>query len=58
MLVNYGAHTALVTFVAHLAYGAIVGGFTAGRALLVSPVVDRQRQRAPTLTTLALNSAT
>jgi hypothetical protein len=30
MLFNYGASTAVVTLVAHLAYGAIVGGFTAG----------------------------
>jgi hypothetical protein len=30
MLVNYGRHTALVTVVGHLAYGAIVGGFAAG----------------------------
>jgi hypothetical protein len=30
MLVNYGRQTALVTFVLHLAYGAIVGGFAAG----------------------------
>ena len=30
MLVNYGRWTAGVTFVLHLAYGAIVGGFAAG----------------------------
>jgi hypothetical protein len=30
MLHNYGRHTALATIVAHLAYGAIVGGFAAG----------------------------
>lgn len=30
MLSNYGRHTALVTVVAHVAYGAIVGGFAAG----------------------------
>ncbi len=30
MLVNYGRHTAAVMIVAHLAYGAIVGGFAAG----------------------------
>jgi hypothetical protein len=30
MLRNYGPHTALVTVVAHIAYGAIVGGFAAG----------------------------
>lgn len=30
MLVNYGRHTALVTVVGHVAYGAIVGGFAAG----------------------------
>jgi hypothetical protein len=30
MLLNYGRHTAIVTFVLHLAYGAIVGGFAAG----------------------------
>jgi hypothetical protein len=30
MLRNYGRHTALVTAVAHVAYGAIVGGFAAG----------------------------
>jgi hypothetical protein len=30
MLRNYGRHTALGTVLAHLAYGAIVGGFTAG----------------------------
>jgi hypothetical protein len=30
MLRNYGRHTALATIVAHLAYGAIVGGFAAG----------------------------
>ncbi len=30
MLVNYGRQTALVTFVLHLAYGTIVGGFAAG----------------------------
>jgi hypothetical protein len=30
MLRNYGRYTALATTVAHLAYGAIVGGFAAG----------------------------
>jgi hypothetical protein len=30
MLRNYGRHTALATIVAHIAYGAIVGGFAAG----------------------------
>jgi hypothetical protein len=30
MLLNYGRHTAVVTIVAHMAYGAIVGGFAAG----------------------------
>ncbi|MGH2932737.1 MAG: hypothetical protein ACRDKK_07735 [Gaiellaceae bacterium] len=30
MLRNYGRHTALATLIAHLAYGAIVGGFAAG----------------------------
>jgi hypothetical protein len=30
MLVNYGRMTAVVTFVLHLAYGAIVGAFTVG----------------------------
>lgn len=30
MLRNYGRYTALATAVAHLAYGAIVGGFAAG----------------------------
>jgi len=30
MLANYGRNTAAVTFVLHLAYGAIVGGFAAG----------------------------
>jgi hypothetical protein len=30
MLWNYGPHTALVTVAAHIAYGAIVGGFAAG----------------------------
>jgi hypothetical protein len=30
MLVNYGRHTAIGNLVAHVAYGAIVGGFTAG----------------------------
>ena len=30
MLVNYGRHTALLTVLAHVAYGAIVGGFAAG----------------------------
>jgi hypothetical protein len=30
MLLNYGRHTALVTVLAHLAYGALVGGFAAG----------------------------
>jgi hypothetical protein len=30
MLFNYGRHTALVTVIGHLAYGAIVGGFAAG----------------------------
>ena len=29
MLVNYGRATAVVTVVAHLAYGAIVGAFAA-----------------------------
>jgi hypothetical protein len=29
LLVNYGRRTALWTFVVHIAYGAIVGGFTA-----------------------------
>jgi hypothetical protein len=30
MLRNYGRYTALATAVAHLAYGAVVGGFAAG----------------------------
>ena len=30
MLANYGRNTATVTFVLHLAYGAIVGAFAAG----------------------------
>jgi hypothetical protein len=30
MLWNYGRHTALVTVLGHIAYGAIVGGFAAG----------------------------
>ena len=30
MLFNYGRQTALVTFLLHLAYGAIVGAFSAG----------------------------
>lgn len=30
MLRNYGRHSALASIVAHVAYGAIVGGFTAG----------------------------
>jgi hypothetical protein len=30
MLVNYGRHTVIATFLAHVAYGAIVGGFAAG----------------------------
>ena len=30
MLMNYGRHTALGTLIAHVAYGAIVGGFAAG----------------------------
>ncbi len=30
LLLNYGPHTAAVTVAAHLAYGAIVGGFAAG----------------------------
>jgi hypothetical protein len=30
MLWNYGRHTVLVTVLAHLAYGALVGGFAAG----------------------------
>jgi hypothetical protein len=30
MLTNYGRHTVLGTLIAHVAYGAIVGGFTAG----------------------------
>ena len=30
MLSNYGRHTALVTLLGHVAYGAIVGGFAAG----------------------------
>lgn len=30
MLSNYGRHTALATVLAHIAYGAIVGGFAAG----------------------------
>jgi hypothetical protein len=30
MLWNYGRHTALVTLLGHIAYGAIVGGFAAG----------------------------
>ena len=30
MLRNYGRHTAVATIVAHVAYGAIVGGFAAG----------------------------
>ena len=30
MLVNYGRRTVLATLIAHIAYGAIVGGFAAG----------------------------
>jgi hypothetical protein len=30
MLWNYGRHTALVTVLGHIAYGSIVGGFSAG----------------------------
>jgi hypothetical protein len=30
MLSNYGRHTALVTVIGHVAYGALVGGFAAG----------------------------
>ena len=30
MLANYGRHTTIATVVAHVAYGAIVGGFAAG----------------------------
>ena len=30
MLMNYGRDTALGTLIAHVAYGAIVGGFAAG----------------------------
>jgi hypothetical protein len=30
MLWNYGQHTALVTVIAHVAYGGLVGGFAAG----------------------------
>jgi hypothetical protein len=30
MLINYGRHTVVATVVAHVAYGALVGGFTAG----------------------------
>jgi hypothetical protein len=30
MLMNYGRHTAIGTVLAHVAYGAIVGGFAAG----------------------------
>jgi hypothetical protein len=30
LLVNYGRRTALLTLLAHVAYGAIVGGFAAG----------------------------
>jgi hypothetical protein len=30
MLVNYGRHTVIATLLAHVAYGAIVGGFAAG----------------------------
>ena len=30
MLMNYGRHTAIGTLFAHVAYGAIVGGFAAG----------------------------
>jgi hypothetical protein len=30
MLMNYGRRTALWTLLAHIAYGAIVGGFAAG----------------------------
>lgn len=30
MLSNYGRHTALVTLIGHVAYGATVGGFAAG----------------------------
>jgi hypothetical protein len=30
MLANYGRHTVLATLAAHVAYGAIVGGFAAG----------------------------
>ncbi len=30
MLMNYGRRTALWTLLAHVAYGAIVGGFAAG----------------------------
>jgi hypothetical protein len=29
MLMNYGRRTALVTIVAHVVYGAIIGGFAA-----------------------------
>jgi hypothetical protein len=29
MLLNYGRSTPVVTLVAHMAYGALVGGFTA-----------------------------
>jgi hypothetical protein len=30
MLWNYGRHTALVTMLGHIAYGSLVGGFSAG----------------------------
>ena len=30
MLVNYGRHTVIATLIAHIAYGAIVGGFASG----------------------------
>ena len=33
MLRNYGRHTAVATLLAHVAYGAIVGGFAGGFAL-------------------------
>jgi hypothetical protein len=33
MLRNYGRHTTVATVLAHVAYGAIVGGFAGGFAL-------------------------
>ena len=58
MLRNYGRYSAFATILAHIAYGAIVGGFTAvsrsGEAQS-SIVSARARHR---FTTAALNSAT